>query len=115
MKKEELIKQIQKYEPLLANAVSNMVEYIQDNYSAAYPSKVQTEAVNDYLQSVYADGDGSMSERNCEHRRITSQKITIAAIPVLDNYQLDKLLNVLDHIACDKEYYMPDRGYGMHR
>ena len=53
MKKEELIKQIQKYEPLLANAVSHMVEYIQDNYSAAYPSKVQTEAVNDYLRSVY--------------------------------------------------------------
>ena len=66
MKKEELIKQIQKYEPLLANAVSHM-------------------------------------------------KITIAAIPVLDNYQLDKLQNVLDHIAYDKEYYMPDRGYGMHR
>ena len=69
MKKEELIKQIQKYEPLLANAVSHMVEYIQDNYSAAYPSKVQTETVNDYLRSVYADGDGSMSEKNCEHRR----------------------------------------------
>ena len=48
MKKEELIKLIQKYEPLLANAVSHMVEYIQDNYSAAYPSKVQTEAVNDF-------------------------------------------------------------------
>jgi len=111
MKKEELIKLIQKYEPLLANAVSHMVEYIQDNYSAAYPSKVQT----DYLRSVYADGDGSMSERNCEHRRIASQKITIAAIPVLDNYQLDKLQNVLDHIAYDKEYYMPERGYGMHR
>ena len=113
MKKEELIKLIQKYEPLLANAVSHMVEYIQDNYSAAYPSKVQTEAVNDYLRSVYADG--SISERNCEHRRIASQKITIAAIPVLDNYQLDKLQNVLDHIAYDKEYYMPERGYGMHR
>ena len=115
MKKEELIKLIQKYEPLLANAVSHMVEYIQDNYSAAYPSKVQTEAVNDYLRSVYADGDGSMSERNCEHSSIASHKITIAAIPVLDNYQLDKLQNVLDHIAYDKEYYMPERGYGMHR
>ena len=115
MRKEELVKQLQNREPLLANAVSHMVEYIQDNYSAAYPSKVQTEAVNDYLQSVYADGDGSMSERNCEHRRIASQKITIAAIPVLDNYQLDKLQNVLDLISCDKEYYIPDRGYGMHR
>ena len=105
MKKEELIKLIQKYEPLLANAVSHMVEYIQDNYSAAYPSKVQTEAVNDYLRSVYADGDGSMSERNCEHRRIASQNITIAAIRILDSRQLDRLQDVLDHIAYDKEYY----------
>lgn len=72
MRKEELIKQLQEREPLLANAVSHMVEYIQDRYPAAYPSKEQTEAVNDYLQSVHADGDGSMSERNCEHRRIAS-------------------------------------------
>ena len=60
MRKEELIKQLQEHEPLLANAVSHMVEYIQDRYPAAYPSRVQTEAVNDYLRSVYADGDGSM-------------------------------------------------------
>ena len=70
MRKEELIKQLQNREPLLANAVSHMVEYIQDRYPAAYPSKAQTEAVNDYLRSVYANGDGSMSELNCEHRRI---------------------------------------------
>ena len=57
MRKEELIKQLQEHEPLLANAVSHMVEYIQDRYPAAYPSKAQTEAVNDYLRSVYADGD----------------------------------------------------------
>ena len=68
MKKEELIKQLQEHEPLLANAVCHMVEYIQGRYPAAYPSKAQTEAVNDYLRSVYADGDGSMSERNREHR-----------------------------------------------
>ena len=66
MRKEELIKQLQEHEPLLANAVSHMVEYIQDRYPAAYPSRVQTEAVNDYLRSVYADGDGNMSELNCE-------------------------------------------------
>ena len=99
MRKEELIKQLQEHEPLLANAVSHIVEYIQDRYPAAYPSRVQTEAVNDYLRSVYAeDGDGSMSEQNCEHRRIASQK-----------------QNVLDHIAYDREYYMPERGCGMHR
>lgn len=115
MRKEELIKQLQNREPLLANAVSHMVEYIQDRYPAAYPSKAQTEAVNDYLRSVYADGDGSMSERNREHRRIASQNITIATIRVLDSRQLDRLQDVLDHIAYDREYYMPERGHGMHR
>ena len=115
MRKEELIKQLQNREPLLANAVSHMVVYIQDRYPAAYPSKAQTEAVNDYLRSVYADGDGSMSERNREHRRIASQNITIAAIRVLDSRQLDRLQDVLDHIAYDREYYMPERGHGMHR
>lgn len=115
MRKEELIKQLQNREPLLANAVSHMVEYIQDRDPAAYPSKAQTEAVNDYLRSVYANGDGSMSELNCEHRRIASQNITIAAIRVLDSRQLDRLQDVLDHIAYDREYYMPERGHGMHR
>ena len=115
MRKEELIKQLQNREPLLANAVSHMVEYIQDRYPAAYPSKAQTEAVNDYLRSVYADGDGSMSERNRKHRRIASQNITIAAIRVLDSRQLDRLQDVLDHIAYDREYYMPERGHEMHR
>ena len=115
MRKEELIKQLQNREPLLANAVSHMVEYIQARYPAAYPSKAQTEAVNDYLRSVYADGDGSMSERNREHRRIASQNITIAAIRVLDSRQLDRLQDVLDHIAYDREYYMPERGHEMHR
>jgi len=115
MRKEELIKQLQNREPLLANAVSHMVEYIQNRYPAAYPSKAQNEAVNDYLRSVYADGDGSMSERNREHRRIASQNITIAAIRVLDSRQLDRLQDVLDHIAYDREYYMPERGHEMHR
>ena len=106
---------LQKRDPLLANAVSNMVDYISDRFPAAYPSKEQTEAVNNYLHSVYADGDGTMSERNCEHRRIASQKITINAIQVLDSPQLDRLQRVLDHIAYDKEYYMPERGFGMRR
>ena len=98
MRKEELVKQLQNREPLLANAVSHMVEYIQARYPTAYPSRVQTEAVNDYLRNVYADRDGS-----------------IAAIRVLDSRQLDRLQNVLDHIAYDREYYMPERGCGMHR
>lgn len=115
MNKEELIKQLREREPLLANAVSHMVEYIQDHYPSTFPSKEQTEAVNNYLRSVHADGDGSMSEWNCEHRRIASQNITIATIRVLDEQQLDRLQNVLDHIAYDREYYMPKRGCGMYR
>ena len=115
MRKEELIKQLQEHDPLLANAVSHMVAYVQDRYPSTFPSKEQTEAVNDYLKSVQADGNGSMSERNCEHRRIASQNITIAAIRVLNSQQLDRLQNVLDHIAYDREYYMPERSCGMHR
>lgn len=115
MRKEELIKQLQEHDPLLANAVSHMVAYVQDRYPSTFPSKEQAEAVNDYLKSVQADGDGSMSERNCEHRRIASQNITIAAIRVLNSQQLDRLQNVLDHIAYDREYYMPVRSCGMHR
>lgn len=115
MKLEELTRIIGERDPLLANAVSHMAAYVQDRYPASFPSKEQTEAVNDYLRSVCADGDGSMSERNCEYRRIASQNITIAAIRVLDSRQLDRLQDVLDHIAYDKEYYMPERGCGIHR
>ena len=49
-----------------------------------------------------------------EHRRIASQRITIAAIRVLDTEQQNRLQDILDHIAYDKEYYMPERGRGMH-
>ena len=44
MRKEELIKQLQNREPLLANAVSHMVEYIQDRYPAAYPGRQHVRA-----------------------------------------------------------------------
>lgn len=56
-----------------------------------------------------------MSETNIAHRRIATQKITINAIRVLDHAQLDRLQNVLNRIAADKEYYMPERGYGLGR
>ena len=115
MRKEELIKQLKERAQFLATAVSHMVTYVQDRYPSTFPSKEQTEAVNDYLRSVHADGDGTISERNCGHRRIASQNITIAAIRVLDSQQLDRLQNVLNHIAYDRKYYMPERGCGMHR
>ena len=39
MRKEDLIPVIAKYDPILANAVSRMVDYIQDRWAAPYPSK----------------------------------------------------------------------------
>ena len=115
MKKEELIPIIAQQDQVLANAVGKMIDYIQDRWAAPYPSKEQTEAVNAYLCSVHTGGDGTMSETNIAHRRIATQKITINAIRVLDHDQLDRLQSVLNRIAADREYYMPERGYGLGR
>ena len=57
MRKEKLIKQLQERAPLLANAVSHMVTYVQDRYPSTFPSKEQTETVNNYLRSVNVDGE----------------------------------------------------------
>ena len=72
-------------------------------------------AVNAYLRSVHADGGGTMSETDIAHRRIATQKITINAIRVLDHEQLDRLQDVLNHIAADREYYMPELRQGIGR
>lgn len=115
MNKEDLAAIIAQRDPILADAVSRMVDYIQDRWAAPYPSKEQTDAVNAYLRSVHADGDGAMNETNIEHRRIATQRITINAIRVLDHDQLDRLQDVLNRIAADREYYMPEHGYGLGR
>lgn len=115
MKTENLTAAIARHDLLLADAVGKMVGYIQDRWTAPYPSKEQTDAVNAYLRSVHADGDGTMSENNIAHRRIATQEITINAIWVLDHDQLDRLQDVLNHIAADREYHMPEQRYGMGR
>lgn len=112
---EQLTESIAKHDPLLAQAVGKMVDYIQDRWAAPFPSKEQTEAVNDYLRSVHADKGGALNETDIAHRKIASQKITINAIRLLDHDQLDCLQDVLNHIAEDREYYMPERRYGMGR
>ena len=90
MKKIELIQSIKQQDLILANAVSKMVDIFKTNGST-YPDKEQTEAVNDYLRSVHANGDGTMNETAIAHRKIATQKITINAIRVLDHEQLDRL------------------------
>lgn len=115
MNKEDLTAIIAQRDPILADAVSRMVDYIQDRWAAPYPSKEQAEAVNDYLRSVHADKGGALNETDIAHRKIASQKITINAIRLLDHDQLDRLQDVLNHIAEDREYYMPEKRYGMGR
>ncbi len=56
------------------------------------------------LHSVHADGGGTMNETNIAHRKIATQKITINAIRVLDHDQLNRLQDVLNHIAEDREF-----------
>ena len=102
MEKGTLVTMLQKQNPVFAEAVSRMIDYIQDKWAAPYPSKEQTE-------------DGAMNETNIEHRRIATQRITINAIRVLDSEQLDRLQDVLNRIAADREYYLPERGYGLGR
>lgn len=112
---EQLTESIAKHDPLLAQAVGKMVDYIQDRWAAPFPSKEQTEAVNDYLRSVHADKGGVLNETDIAHRKIASEKITINAIRLLDHDQLDRLQDVLNHIAEDREYYMSEKRYGMSR
>lgn len=108
METEKLVDIIAQNDPLLANAVSKMIDYIQNGAETPYPTKEQTEAVNAYLHSVHADGDGTMSERDIACRRIASQRITISSIRVLDKGQPDRMQDVLNHIAADREYHMPE-------
>lgn len=108
METEKLVDIIAQNDPLLANAVSKMVGYIREGMKTPYPTKEQTEAVNAYLHSVHAGGDGTMSERDIACRRIATQRITISSIRVLDNDQLNRLQDVLNHIAADREYHMPE-------
>ncbi len=115
MERSVLLEMLRRKDPLLADAVMHMTDYVTDRFPSAYPSHEQTEAVNAYLRSVRADGDGTMTKTNCEHRRIASQQITLSAVRLLDTAQLDRLQNVLDHIAYDRDYCLPEHRNGLHR
>ena len=115
MKLDELTSIIAQRDPLMANAVSMKAGYILERTPSAYPSKEQTDAVNAYLHSVLGKDSDVMSEKNCEHRRIATMQITINAIQALDHDQLNRLQNVLDHIAYYKDYFMPEQNHGLRR
>ena len=113
MRKEQLTAIIAQRDQILARAVRGMIDYVQDKYRPRLPMKSQTEAVNEYLRSVNADGDGEMDEHTIAHRKIATREITISAINVLDKDELDHMQKILDHIAADKCYHMPERKRGM--
>ena len=102
MRKEELIKQLQEHEPLLANAVSHMVEYIQDRYPAAYPSKAQTEAVNDYLPAACQSGTANIA---VSLRRTSLSPLSVYWIVVsLTDYKTYlTILRTIRSIICRRE------------
>lgn len=91
MTKEEVIKRIRSYDHLLANAVDQMIQWVRG--SANVPNRDQVYAVNIYLRSMCPN------DTQYELRRIISQKITIAAISVIDSQQLERMQRVLDLIA----------------
>lgn len=109
MKLNELTTIIAQRDPLMANAVSMMAGYIMERTPSAYPSKEQTDAVYVYINSVFGKDSDVISERNCERRRITTMQIPINAIQALDHDLLNRLQNALDHIAYDKDYFMPEQ------
>ena len=109
MTKDELVNSLQKRDHLLANAVSNMVDYISDRFPAAYPSKEQTEAVNTYLHSVYADGDGTMSEEivsieELHHRKLPSMPYKCLTAPNLTDCNVCLTIShTTRSIICQRE------------
>ena len=109
MTKDELVNSLQKRDPLLANAVSKMVDYISDRFPAAYPSKEQTEAVNTYLHSVYADGDGpcrkeTVSIEELYHRKLPSMPYKCLTVPNLTDCNVYLTIShTTRSIICQRE------------
>ena len=98
-------------EALEERATKAMIDYVTDRWAGAFPSKEQTDAVNDYLATI-PTCDRTDTWLNCEHRRIAAQRLVFGAINVLEDYQIERMKEVLDHIAYDKEYHMPqNRGW----
>ena len=97
MTKDELVNSLQKRDPLLANAVSNMVDYISDRFPAAYPSKEQTEAVYNYLHSVYADEE-------LHHRKLPSMPYKCLTVPNLTDCNVCLTIShTTRSIICQRE------------
>lgn len=107
MKKEQLIPILAQRDPLLAEAVSAMIDHVFSG--AEEPTSNQVEAVNRYLHSTCADGDGTVNDTYRAHRRIASQRITIAAIRALDSEQLNRCQEALNRIADAPTTIVDDR------
>ena len=108
MRKKELIKQLQNREPLLANAVSHMVEYI---YSRPLPCGISKQSTDQSCERLSA-------ERLCRWgRQHVREEPRTSTYRFAEHHYCRHpcIQDVLDHIAYDREYYMPERGHEMHR
>ena len=100
MKLQELTVIIAQQDPIRANAVGKMAEYITQRFRPAFLSKEQAQAVNAYLDRICPPSNYPITETECEHRRIAAQQLVIDSIQVLNHDELDKLSDVLDHIEA---------------
>jgi hypothetical protein len=109
MKKENSTQIIEERKRLLTNAINMMAEYVRDPFPNAYPSKEQTEAVNAYLDSLFTSKHDPMMPYESERRRISSMNIIIAAIYSCSGSELARMQEVLEQIAYNRDYYMPEK------
>ena len=109
MTKDELVNSLQKRDPLLANAVSNMVDYISDRFPAAYPSKEQTESVNasciQYLQTVTEPcRKETVSIEELHHRKLPSMPYKCLTVPNLTDCNVCLTIShTTRSIICQRE------------
>ena len=108
----------------LFNAISS--EFIFNNIilkinSLSFMTRIRHTDVKDFFQKSCLSNPQSLRDspllrgatpflphRRGTCRRIATQRITISSIRVLDNDQLNRLQDVLNHIAADREYHMPE-------
>ena len=107
MTKDELVNSLQKRDPLLANAVSNMVDYISDRFPAAYPSKEQTEAVI-FIRSMLTVTEPCRKEivsiEELHHRKLPSMPYKCLTAPNLTDCNVCLTIShTTRSIICQRE------------
>lgn len=106
-----MLTDMEKANPYLASAVSNIYDYVTDPWSGPYPSKEQTDSVNRYLENCCCGWKDGLTERQQQnlvaHRKINVREIAITLVNFLDKQRLNQAQATLFGIASDPCYHMP--------